>query len=38
MPLYEYKCQFCGKTFEVIQKFSDEPLKSTRIAGGGGEG
>ncbi|HYL38807.1 MAG TPA: zinc ribbon domain-containing protein [Bryobacteraceae bacterium] len=26
MPLYEYKCDKCGKTFEVMQKFSDEPL------------
>jgi len=25
MPLYEYQCE-CGKTFEEIQKFSDEPL------------
>lgn len=28
MPLYEYKCQKCGDVFEVIQKFSDEPLKT----------
>lgn len=27
MPLYEYACHRCGSTFEVIQKFSDEPLK-----------
>jgi len=26
MPLYEYKCQKCSAVFEVIQKFSDEPL------------
>lgn len=26
MPLYEYKCEGCGETFEVIQKFADEPL------------
>lgn len=26
MPLYEYKCDHCQKTFEVIQKFSDSPL------------
>lgn len=25
MPIYEYKCETCG-TFEVLQKFSDEPL------------
>ncbi len=23
MPLYEYRCDNCGRTFEVIQKFSD---------------
>src|SRR3984957_15146501 len=34
MPLYEYKCQSCGKTFEVIQKFADEPLKSHPECGG----
>jgi len=27
MPLYEYACHKCGKRFEVIQKFSDKPLK-----------
>ena len=26
MPLYEYECDACGHRFEVIQKFSDEPL------------
>jgi putative FmdB family regulatory protein len=25
MPIYEYRCLDCGKTFEAIQKFSDEP-------------
>lgn len=25
MPIYEYRCQDCGKTFESIQKFSAEP-------------
>jgi putative FmdB family regulatory protein len=34
MPLYEYKCSGCGKTFEVIQKFSDEPLKTHPECGG----
>ncbi len=28
MPLYEYKCETCAKTFEVVQKFSDLPLKA----------
>ena len=27
MPIYEYECPECGR-FEVIQKFSDKPLKS----------
>ena len=27
MPIYEYRCQKCSKYFEVIQKFSDTPLK-----------
>jgi len=35
MPLYEYKCDSCGETFEVIQKFSDEPLKVHDKCGGG---
>ncbi|MCP4150158.1 MAG: zinc ribbon domain-containing protein [bacterium] len=26
MPLYEYKCNNCEKTFEVLQKISAEPL------------
>jgi putative FmdB family regulatory protein len=28
MPVYEYLCEGCGERFEVIQKFSDEPLTS----------
>jgi len=34
MPLYEYKCQLCGSIFEVIEKFSDEPLKTHASCGG----
>ena len=34
MPLYEYKCESCGKTFEVIQKFSDTPLEVHADCGG----
>jgi putative FmdB family regulatory protein len=34
MPLYEYKCGSCGKTFEVLQKFADEPLKTHPECGG----
>ena len=27
MPIYEYRCEKCDSRFEVIQKFSDKPLK-----------
>ena len=27
MPMYEYQCTACGHRFEVIQKFSDQPVK-----------
>ena len=26
MPIYEYECSKCGKTSEVMQRFSDSPL------------
>jgi putative FmdB family regulatory protein len=26
MPIYEYRCADCGKTFDSIQRFSDEPF------------
>jgi putative FmdB family regulatory protein len=28
MPIYEYRCEKCGNQFEIIQKFSDKPLKA----------
>ena len=34
MPIYEYLCQSCGKKFEVLQKFSDEPLQTHPDCGG----
>ncbi len=34
MPLYEYKCDNCGEVFEVMQKFSDEPLTVHPKCGG----
>lgn len=34
MPMYEYKCNTCGDVFEVIQKFSDEPLHEHPGCGG----
>ncbi len=27
MPMYEYRCEACEKNMEIVQKFSDEPLK-----------
>jgi putative FmdB family regulatory protein len=35
MPLYEYRCDACGHQFEVIQKFSDEPIAVCPKCGGG---
>ncbi len=34
MPLYEYKCDACGATFEMIQRFSDPPVEKCRVCGG----
>jgi putative FmdB family regulatory protein len=34
MPIYEYNCAKCGKTIEVIQRFSDKPLKKHENCGG----
>src|SRR5688572_19112292 len=34
MPLYEYKCNECGQVFEVIQRFSDNPLTQHEGCGG----
>jgi putative FmdB family regulatory protein len=34
MPLYEYRCHRCGKTFEILQKFSDQPLAVHEDCGG----
>jgi putative FmdB family regulatory protein len=35
MPLYEYRCEACGHQFEVIQKFSDEPIAVCPKCGSG---
>ncbi len=34
MPIYEYECTKCGQEFEVIQGFSDKPLKKCEACGG----
>ncbi len=34
MPIYEYACDKCGGTFEVLQKMSDRPLRKCRKCSG----
>lgn len=34
MPIYEYRCNECNHTFEAMQKFSDEPLKTCEKCNG----
>jgi len=34
MPIYEYECMICHKIHEIMQRFSDEPLKNCPDCGG----
>ena len=34
MPIYEYECTRCGRIEEVMQQFSDKPLKTCRACSG----
>lgn len=34
MPIYEYQCEKCGEIKEVLQKFSDRPLRKCRKCSG----
>lgn len=34
MPTYEYRCNKCEKTFEVIQKITDDPVATCSECGG----
>lgn len=34
MPTYEYRCDKCGDNFEVIQSFTDKPLRRHAQCGG----
>lgn len=34
MPIYEYKCQKCGKEFEAFQGITDPELKSCKFCRG----
>lgn len=35
MPIYEYECRGCGEHFEIIQGFSDKPIKKCELCGDG---
>jgi len=34
MPTYEYQCLSCGRHVEIVQRFSDEPLRTCEHCGG----
>ena len=34
MPIYEYRCDECGDSFDVLQKMSDDPLVTCKKCGG----
>lgn len=34
MPIYEYQCNKCGQHTEVLQKFSDVPLRKCEACNG----
>jgi putative FmdB family regulatory protein len=34
VPIYEYRCDVCGHTFDVLQRFSDAPVESCEVCGG----
>lgn len=34
MPIYEYECENCSHRFELIQKFSDPPIKQCPLCKG----
>jgi putative FmdB family regulatory protein len=34
LPIYEYRCDECGASFEVMQKMSDDPLTECEKCGG----
>jgi len=34
VPIYEYRCDDCGNSFEVLQRMSDDPLETCDKCGG----
>jgi putative FmdB family regulatory protein len=35
VPIYDYRCEACGASFEVFQKFSEDPVQTCEVCGGG---
>ena len=33
MPIYEYQCQDCGESLEILQKISDAPATDCPVCG-----
>jgi putative FmdB family regulatory protein len=33
LPIYEYRCEACGHTFELFQKFADKPVEACELCG-----
>ena len=33
MPIYEYQCLHCGKSFDVLQRMTDHPLRKCPSCG-----
>jgi len=33
LPIYEYRCEACGHTFELFQKFADKPIETCELCG-----
>jgi len=33
LPIYEYRCEACGHTFELFQKFADKPVETCELCG-----
>lgn len=34
MPIYEYRCEECGKELEVMQRITEDPLRACPSCGG----
>jgi len=34
LPIYEYRCEVCGHTFEVMQKLADPAVETCEVCGG----